>query len=72
DALNSKQLYGAGLDVFETEPLQLGHPLMNFDNVVLTPHAADATPEGLDYLNRDSVDHIINFIKGNPEGIYQQ
>ena len=71
DALTHQKLYGAGLDVFETEPLQAAHPLMRFNNVVLTPHAADATPEGLDYLNRDSVDHIINFIEGNPKGLYQ-
>ena len=41
------------------------------DNVVLTPHSADATPEGLEYLNRDAVDHIIEFLEGDFSNLYQ-
>ncbi len=38
DALAHRRIAGAGLDVFDTEPLPAGHPLTTLDNVVLTPH----------------------------------
>ena len=39
-ALQSGEIAGAGLDVFETEPLTADSPLVQMDNVVLTPHSA--------------------------------
>jgi phosphoglycerate dehydrogenase-like enzyme len=42
-ALQSGQIAGAGLDVFEEEPLSEGSPLREMDNVILTPHSAGAT-----------------------------
>lgn len=38
DALRSRRIAGAGLDVFDTEPLPAGHPLRSLDTVVATPH----------------------------------
>jgi phosphoglycerate dehydrogenase-like enzyme len=38
DALRARRIGGAGLDVFDTEPLPAGHPLRSLDNVVATPH----------------------------------
>jgi phosphoglycerate dehydrogenase-like enzyme len=42
-ALQEKQIAGAGLDVFETEPLQQGNPLLEMENVVFTAHNAGTT-----------------------------
>lgn len=43
-ALQTGLIAGAGLDVFETEPLPADHPLWRMDNVILTPHVAGASP----------------------------
>jgi D-3-phosphoglycerate dehydrogenase len=45
EALKSKQIKGAALDVFMEEPLPGNHPLMNLDNVILSPHCAGSTRE---------------------------
>lgn len=43
-ALQNGLIAGAGLDVFETEPLPIGHPLWHMDNVIITPHIAGTSP----------------------------
>lgn len=47
DALRDGKLAGAGLDVFEIEPLPTDSPLMTLDNVILTPHVASYSEEGM-------------------------
>ena len=44
-ALREKRLRGAALDVFEIEPLPSGHPFYGMENVLLSPHSADHTPD---------------------------
>ena len=46
EAVSSGRLGGVGLDVTDPEPLPVGHPLLGFDNVLITPHVASWTPEG--------------------------
>jgi phosphoglycerate dehydrogenase-like enzyme len=43
EALRRRRIAGAGLDVFEHEPLPAGHPLIGLDNVILTPHWLPST-----------------------------
>ncbi|HXT60390.1 MAG TPA: NAD(P)-dependent oxidoreductase [Pirellulales bacterium] len=64
EALHSGALAGAGIDVFDQEPLPAGHPLLGCPHVVLTPHNADQTPEGVELLNSGIVDNVIAFFEG--------
>ena len=54
------------LDVFSQEPLPSDDPILDCDQVALTPHAADQTPEGVDLLNEGAVDNVIAFLEGRP------
>ena len=69
DALNDGHLGGAGLDVFDIEPLPPDHPILGCEQVVLTPHVADATPEGMEMLNEGAVRNVLAFLKGNPVNV---
>jgi D-3-phosphoglycerate dehydrogenase len=69
EALRTGKLGGAGLDVFDPEPLPAGHALSGLSNVVMSPHAADATPEGFDLLNKTVVDNIVAFLDGDPRNV---
>ena len=69
EALHSGRLGGAALDVFDTEPLPPGHPLLGCEQVVLTAHNADQTPEGMDLLNAGVVDNVIAFLEGRPQNV---
>ncbi|MCH8924183.1 MAG: hypothetical protein IIA67_13670 [Planctomycetes bacterium] len=69
DALESGHLGGAGLDVFEDEPLPQGHPILGCGQVVLTPHHADQTPEGIDLLNQGAVENVLAYLDGKPQNV---
>jgi phosphoglycerate dehydrogenase-like enzyme len=64
DGLNAGHLGGAGIDVFDVEPIPADHPLLACQQVVLTPHNADQTPEGMELLNAGVVDNVIAFLQG--------
>lgn len=59
EALQNKTIRAAGLDVFEVEPLPIDSPLMNINNVVLTPHIGSATFETRYDMVVTAVDNII-------------
>lgn len=69
DSLRCGRLGGAALDVYDVEPLPPDHPFRNCDRVVLTPHNADQTPEGMDMLNGGAVDNVIAFLEGRPQNV---
>ena len=69
DALNSGHLAGAGLDVFDAEPLPPDHPILSCEQVVLTPHTADLTPEIVELLNEGAVDNVLAFLQGRSQNV---
>ena len=68
-ALNSGHLGGAALDVFDQEPLPADHPILACEQVVLTPHLADQTAEGMELLNKGVIDNVIAFLNGDPQDV---
>ena len=68
-ALHNGSLAGAALDVFDQEPIPPDHPILACDQVVLTPHIADQTPEGVELLNEGAVSNVIAFLQGYPENV---
>jgi D-3-phosphoglycerate dehydrogenase len=66
DALNAKQIAGAGLDVFDVEPLPLDHVFRKMDNVVITPHLGYVSQQNYERYYPDIVDNIRGFLDGKP------
>jgi len=69
EALREKKIAGAGLDVFEKEPLPADSPLLKMDNVVLTPHIAFLSEESLDECTYMSIENVEMFAKGKPQNV---
>jgi phosphoglycerate dehydrogenase-like enzyme len=63
-ALRARRIAGAGLDVFEAEPLPHDHPMLALDNVVLTPHLGYVTEEGYRLAYGQAVEDIRAFLDG--------
>jgi D-3-phosphoglycerate dehydrogenase len=64
EALRTGAIQGAAIDVHETEPLAVDHPLTTFDSVVLTPHLAWYTEESYDELKRRTVANVVEVCAG--------
>ena len=65
NALQQGQIRGAGLDVFEREPLELTSPLLQLDNVVATPHIGSATHETREAMARCAVENLLAALAGD-------
>ncbi len=66
DALKTRQIAGAGLDNFEKEPLPKDHPLLQYDNVVVTPHIAWNSSEASKRILDIAIKNILSFSKAIP------
>jgi phosphoglycerate dehydrogenase-like enzyme len=69
DALRHHRIAGAGLDVFEQEPVTPSHPLLQLDNVVCTPHIGFVTQETYAQMLGGAVENILNYLDGNPTNV---
>ncbi len=68
-ALRSGHLMGAGLDVFQVEPLPTSSPLLEFDNVLVTPHMAGLDHDSFEAMGRIAAECVANLYQGRwPEG----
>ena len=65
-ALRSSSIAGAGLDVFDVEPLPLSDPLRTAPNVVLTPHLGYVTEDAYRIFYGDAAEDIVAFAQGSP------
>lgn len=63
-ALQQARLAGAALDVFATQPLAAGHPLLGLDNVLLTPHAAGLTRDSMRRMGIGTVAEVGRILAG--------
>ena len=66
DALKSGAIGGAGLDVYDVEPLPLNHPFVGLDNVVLSPHLGYSTGTTMKQFYVASVENLQAWINGAP------
>ena len=70
-ALRDRRIAGAGLDVYDEEPLPADHPLRRLDNVVLTPHLGYVTIENYRVAYGEAVENIRSFLAGTPLRVIQ-
>jgi D-3-phosphoglycerate dehydrogenase / 2-oxoglutarate reductase len=66
DALRDKRIAGAGLDVWATEPPPCDHPLLAFDNVLVSPHTAGVTRETRFNMGKIAAEQVLDALDGKP------
>jgi len=65
EALKSKHIFAAGLDVTEPEPLPVDHPLLTLDNILIVPHIASASKTARDNMSWLAAENLIAGLKGD-------
>jgi D-3-phosphoglycerate dehydrogenase len=68
-ALNRGRPGMAAVDVFESEPILQGHPLLRLENAVCTPHIGYVEQDSYEQYFDAAFENVVNFIAGNPSGI---
>ncbi|MDX6152195.1 D-glycerate dehydrogenase [Marinococcus sp. PL1-022] len=66
DALREGEIFSAGLDVFENEPIGADHPLLSLSNVVVLPHIGSASEKTRREMADMTADHILQGLQGLP------
>ena len=66
DTLQNQRIAGAGLDVFDYEPLNADDPFLKLENTVITPHLGFVTKDSYREFYRETVESIDQFLKGTP------
>lgn len=69
ERLRQGRLAGAGIDVFEREPLPADHPFRGLDNLLLTPHVGYVTAETYNLFFGQTVENIAAYLAGEPERV---
>ena len=64
EVLRANRIAGAGLDTFSTEPLPTDHPLLQLENVVVTPHVAGASQEAFKAMAETLADDVLHVLRG--------
>ena len=64
-ALQDGEIYGAGLDVFETEPVDQNNPLLKMRNVVTVPHIGSATAKTEEAMAMRAAENLVAVLTGN-------
>jgi D-3-phosphoglycerate dehydrogenase len=59
EALQSRQISGAAMDVFEVEPLPAGSPLLEMQNVMLAPHNSNSSPAAWEKVHWNTIRNLL-------------
>jgi phosphoglycerate dehydrogenase-like enzyme len=71
DALQQDKIAGAGLDVFDQEPLPLDHPFRSMPNVLMTPHLGWPTDGAYERFSEAAVNVLLDYLDGKPVPTFQ-
>jgi len=71
EVLRSGHLGGAGLDVFEKEPLPPDHDFLFMHNVLLSPHVGASTSEAISRARRECLQNVLAYLEGQPRNVVQ-